>query len=323
MTKVNISTLDVENHILRQLYGEFTRYGAKPPTADVKANGAKLMLAVAGADKRITARQREAFVNVCNVIGVPASSIEALRNAEPHAWNPSELSADARPFAGIFVSEGIRVACAETVDAAKREAIVNIAKQVGVNPSFVADLESLVLAEKTLRANRYRLLASPRVVTKLGTGPLVEAGAHARSFELGQDVGPMPADVGYKAGRAMLTVAAGDGEITATELAHFLGIAASMGVPREGLEDFAAFDGAKARLTDYFDDSVRPLARIVLLDAVRTARADGFAQKERALAKRGAKNLGIEESWVDALEAQLLAEDGIRNARIALLGKNA
>jgi tellurite resistance protein len=92
-----------------------------------------------------------------------------------------------------------------------------------------------------------------------------------------------------------------------------------MGAPPEMREEFAKFDAVDARLEDFLDENVRPVARIVLLDAIRVSRADGFAEKERALAKRGARRLGIEESWVDAMEAQLVVEDAIREARVLAL----
>jgi hypothetical protein len=279
------------------------------------------MLAIAGAGTPITPRQREAWVSACNVIGVSQQTIAELRNVDPSKLKPADiLDARARPYAGVFVSEGLRAASAEPIDEKKREAIGRVANAVGVAPNLVAELEGILAIEKSARANRYRLLASPRTVNKLGTGPLVEAGAHARAFELGQDMGGMPSDLGWKCGCSILAIAAGDGDLSETEMSYFFGVAASMGVPPDGLEAFAKFDAVGARLEDFLDASLRPIARIVLLDAVRVARADGFAQKERALAKRGAKRLGIEESWVDAIDAQLTIEDSLREARVKLLG---
>jgi hypothetical protein len=92
-----------------------------------------------------------------------------------------------------------------------------------------------------------------------------------------------------------------------------------MGAPAEMREEFAKFDPVGARVETFVDNNVRPLARIVLLDAIRVARADTFAEKERAMAKRGAKALGIEPVWVDEMEAQLVVEDAIRDARSSLV----
>ena len=71
MTRINLGTLDVQNHLLRELYGDPARFGVAAPNAQSKGLAAKVVLAIAGADGRVSPTERGAWNALCHVIGVP------------------------------------------------------------------------------------------------------------------------------------------------------------------------------------------------------------------------------------------------------------
>lgn len=131
--------------------------------------------------------------------------------------------------------------------------------------------------------------------------------------------GSLPGTFYDKLAKSILVVAAGDGRLTASERDYLVGLTKALGAPREVIESVRAFDPSRATLEDSFDKDLRPLAKIVLYDAVRTARVDGFAQKERELARRGAKLLGLDIGIVPSIEAMLAVEDAVRAARLSVI----
>jgi uncharacterized protein YifE (UPF0438 family) len=130
---------------------------------------------------------------------------------------------------------------------------------------------------------------------------------------------PLTAEVRRKVGQAVLVVAAGDRDLSKQEMDHFLGLMRSMGAPDEMLEEWQKFDYKAASLKGILDDHTRPLARIILYDALRVARCDGMKGEEREEAVRMAKALGVDVTLVPALEGLLGIEDAARAMRLRLL----
>lgn len=130
---------------------------------------------------------------------------------------------------------------------------------------------------------------------------------------------PLTPALREKVGKAILVVAGADGALSDTEMDYFLGLARTWGASDAQLEAFQKFDYRAARLADLLDAETRPLARIILYEAVRIARSDGFAANEREAAARAAKMLGLDAHIVVDIEALLGIEDAVRAARIRLL----
>jgi tellurite resistance protein len=130
---------------------------------------------------------------------------------------------------------------------------------------------------------------------------------------------PFPPELRAKVGKAVLTVAGADGTLSTQELNYFLGLVRAEGASDALLEEFQRFDYANADLGQFLDRETRPLARMMLYDAVRVARADGVSPKEREKAIQMAKELGVEPNIVPAIEGLLGIEDSLNAARIRLL----
>lgn len=130
---------------------------------------------------------------------------------------------------------------------------------------------------------------------------------------------PIPPEVQMKVGKAILCVAGADGDLSPTEMNYFLGVSKTMGLTDAHLEELMKFDYRAARLSDLLDKSTKPLARIVLYDALRVARADRVNPPEREAAIKMAKLLGLDPGLVTAIEGVLGIEDSLNAARIRLL----
>lgn len=131
--------------------------------------------------------------------------------------------------------------------------------------------------------------------------------------------GPVPGELFGKMGRAVLTIAGADGELSPREMGFVLGFARAAGAPPQAIEAFRTFNYRKANIEDFLDAQTKPLAKVILYQAIRVARADGFAQKERDTAIRGAKKLGLDPTIVQQIEAILALEDGARAARLSVM----
>jgi len=131
--------------------------------------------------------------------------------------------------------------------------------------------------------------------------------------------GPLPAPLFEKMGKAILSVVAADGRASEAEIQYLTGLARALGAPKSVTDSYRTFDPKTHRFEETFDATLRPMARVVLYDAIRTARVDGFAQKEREEARRGAAKLGLEPELVSRIEGLLAAEDGVRQARLSVV----
>jgi uncharacterized membrane protein YebE (DUF533 family) len=120
-------------------------------------------------------------------------------------------------------------------------------------------------------------------------------------------------------GMAILAVAGADGELSERELTFLLGRAKQFGVSDDGIEQMASFDYRSVNVETVAQQVPRSLARLLLYDAILTARADGFAEQEREAARRWARALELDVSVVEMIERHLEKEDQVRAERIALM----
>ena len=123
--------------------------------------------------------------------------------------------------------------------------------------------------------------------------------------------------------KAIMIIAAADGELSPPEWAALVGGFKAVQMPDAMLEELSRFDARNAKLEDYLSQDYRHLkapARIMLYTAIWISRADGhYAVEERAMAKRAAKILGIDDDMLAALEGHAEVEAATAAARAALL----
>ncbi len=129
----------------------------------------------------------------------------------------------------------------------------------------------------------------------------------------------IPPELMPKMGRAIILIAAADGELSKAEMDYVIARGRGIGVPEKFLAEARKFDFRSAKLKDVLDESIRPYARILLWDGMRAARADGISEPERQAARKAAKILGLDASIVDAMEGLLEVEAALGKARAALL----
>ncbi|HLE97704.1 MAG TPA: hypothetical protein VI997_10075 [Candidatus Thermoplasmatota archaeon] len=126
----------------------------------------------------------------------------------------------------------------------------------------------------------------------------------------------LPADLVLRYGKAVASVAAADGELSEAEVACFCTTMRAWGATDLELDEcFGAPEPSGAPL----EAALRPLARLILYDAIRVAAADGFGPVERDAARRAAERLGLDPGLVPAIEGLLGVEEALRAARLRLL----
>jgi len=118
--------------------------------------------------------------------------------------------------------------------------------------------------------------------------------------------------------RALLTIAAADG-LSETERAYFANLSRAMDMPEELVARYLAYDPRSASL----DELLAPLrdrhpVPYLLYDAVKLASVDGYSESERTRMADAARALGAELEQLRALEGLVAAENGVRQARLAL-----
>ena len=126
-------------------------------------------------------------------------------------------------------------------------------------------------------------------------------------------------DLRRKIGKAVLCVAGADGELSQVEWNYFLGLARSTGASDAMVQEFKDFDYQSADVKKFLDKETKPLARIILYDALRVARADGVQGLERDSAIKMAKAMGVDPAVIPAIEGLLGVEDALNAARIRVL----
>lgn len=139
----------------------------------------------------------------------------------------------------------------------------------------------------------------------------------------GTSVGGHDPEVQLRLAKAIMIIAAGDGELSPPEWEALVGGFRAVQMPDSMLEELARFDPTDANLEDYLEGDFKHLeapARVMLYTAIWISRADGvYAEGERAMAAKAAKILGIDDDMLAALESHAEIEAATSAARAALL----
>jgi tellurite resistance protein len=135
----------------------------------------------------------------------------------------------------------------------------------------------------------------------------------------GAPPGPVPPEWKIQVGKAILTIASADGELSDREWSMWKLLARIAGQPQSVIDELSHIDFTRERIETYVTPELRPAARGILHEAVKVARVDGYAEEERQAARRAATILGLDEQFVVALEAFLDMEDALNQARSRLL----
>ena len=294
--RLDLRTLNALEHQLAEQFGPLSRFGLPVPLpAGIMAEAGKLVLALASADGELSPRERETYLSILRSYGAPDADVDALRAFVPGPMVVERVVGGQKPsFLRCLVYDAIRTARVDGFAEKERTATVRIAQRLGLETGLVTAIESLLVVEDATRRARHRLLLTP-------------------------EVGSMPRELLSRIGRAVLIVAASDGELTEPEMRWFVGHMKASGAPDDLVEDFLKFDPRFAQLSDVLDERLRPFARTIVFDALRTARADGVSLRERVIAERAAEQLRLDAGLVAAMENQLEVETAVREARLHLL----
>lgn len=316
----NRNAIATGNHgrfVMEDVVGPLERMGFPLITQQFIVKLGKAVLYVAAGDGNVTPTERAACLEAMRRYGAAAAALEEIRTFDAKRAKLDEVvTAELRPLARFILHEAISVARVDGFGAKEREAAFQAARALGVPTGVVTAIEGILSIEETLKVARHGLIGLPSAPPP-GPNP-VEQGAETRAKEMGMG-GPVPKQLGAKIGKAILTIAGSDGHLSEREMGWFLGMARALGAPDDVIEDYQKFDYHSARLSDWFDEETRPFGRLILHDAIRVARSDGFGERERAAAVRAAGLLGLDTSLVQAIEGFLLVEDGVRAARMRVL----
>lgn len=137
--------------------------------------------------------------------------------------------------------------------------------------------------------------------------------------QYGAPPGPVPPEWKIQVGKAILTIAAADGELSDREWSKWKLLARIAGQPQSVIDELSRIDFTRERIETYLTPELRPAARGILHEAIKVARADGYAEAERQAARRAAAQLGLDEQFVIALEVLLDLEEALNRARARLL----
>lgn len=296
----------------------------------------KAVAFVAAGDGNVTPTERAALLDLARTYGASAATLEELRTFDARSAKlETVVTPELRPVARLILHDAIGVARVDGFGAKEREAAFQTARQLGVPTGVVTAIEGIFNVADAVRGARLTVIGQPPVPTGAN---MVESGAGVREREFGVgsapgardrdgsegrersgSAGPIPKELGVKIGKAILVIAGADGDLSEPELGWFLGMAYAMGAPNEVIEEYAKFDYHSASLTEFLGASTKPFARLILHDAIRVARQDGFGDRERMAAVRAAGLLGLDTSIVTAIEGFLLLEDAVRAARMRVL----
>jgi len=137
-------------------------------------------------------------------------------------------------------------------------------------------------------------------------------------------IAALPGQVLELYGCAVLSLAGADGELSKRERDLLLEEGRRRGIPEPVLAGWAGFDWQAADRRELLT-RVRPLlrpaqARLLIYDAIRTARADGsYALEERRAIEDAAELLGLDPEVVNALVGLVEMEEAVRKVRQGLI----
>lgn len=318
--RIDLDRIDLETHVLREGFGDPKRWGIPVPiTPEWRLAAGSLSQLIIGADGKVSPAEREASMMYGRLLGLTPVEEQKLRAVDPAKARIEEHARpELRPLLGPLLYVNIGIARADGFADEERIACRRLCKALGVDPNILVPIEMLLQLDDVALQNRHRLVAGPVDLTSAGAGPLIQENGFARAREYGFGPGPMPRDFARRFGESALLVAGADGNLSETELVWFAAHMRMLGAPRDLLEELLRFEPATAKIGEIVDARMKPFAKAVLLFGLRVARADGISPRERGLAEQGAKLLGLDASFVTALECQLRTEDALREARIKL-----
>ena len=123
--------------------------------------------------------------------------------------------------------------------------------------------------------------------------------------------------------KAVMIIAAGDGELSPPEWAALAGGMRCAQMPEAMLDELSRFDPKSTNLEELLQGDWKHMAspaRIILYTAIYISRADGtYAEGERAMAAKAAKIMGVDDDILSALEGHAEIEASAAAARAALL----
>lgn len=322
MASVNFAKITAFDHMMNEQFGGAERAGLPSPfPAGFAGNVGRVVLAVAAGDGNVSQRERDALIQIMRGYGASDAEVRQVRDFDPKKEPADAMLQHApRTILRAVLYDAIRVARVDGFADREREMARSTARKLGLDAGIVAGIEALIRVEDAVLESRRQLIRAPGTVREGHGGPAVDAGSDARAAEYGEEAREaIPRDFLVRVGKSIMTIAAADGTLSDDEMSWFIGHCRTVGAPDDVIEEFIAFEPKGARLEDFLDDSLRPLAASLVFDALRTARADGVTDRERKLAREAGARLGLDPSLVLALEAQLDIEAAVRDARIRLL----
>lgn len=320
--RFDLRRINALEHNLSEMFGSPERYGIRLPVpAGIMAEAGKVVLGIAGADGRVSDKEREAFVNILRSYGAPEEDIRAIQTFTPTSQGLETLvSQGPPPFLRCLVYDAIRVAKVDGFHAKERETTERVVKKLGLEHGLVAACEALIRIEDSVNAARERLLDPPRALPQGWETPRTNAGLEARGATFGSGGAiTLPREFHLAMCKAVLAIASADGDLSDTELTWWAGFARTLGTPVDVLEEALKVDYQSVAFEQVFDMRLKPYARVAIYSAVKAARADGVTTQEEIIAQRAAERLGLNNDFVNAVLGQLEVESGVREARINLL----
>lgn len=295
----------------------------------------KAILVVAGADGDLSDKEWSFFLGLARHFGASEGIIdEYLKFDHRGARLEDLLDASTRPAARVILFDAVRTARVDGFHERERASARRAAQVLGLDAGVVSAIESQLALEDGVRNARITLLSSNGPTLPAPAKSLSKDAPHAygQRFARGRIQyddffrderyglsGPMPHEFAMNVGKAILTVAGAEGSVSASEMGWFLDMVDALGAPPEAVEQFRRFDYKSAKLENLLTPELRPLARIILFEAMNVARVDGIHDKERQAAVKAARVLGVDASFVSAVEAYFSVEEAVRQARLRVL----
>lgn len=308
-----------------QVHVEGTVPDALDIPRELQRDLARACLAVAAADGELSDDELARCLARLRMLGADDALLADCR-ADARRIGLDDLAPmSLQPHARATVYAVVKVARADGLAATERAAAFALAQRLGLHAGFVSAVEAFHAVEDAARACRVGWLwqggGAPDELDGRDANdalPEDDVSVHVRRERYGLER-PISDDWLGRLGSVVLAVAAGDGAVGARERARLLALWRMLGASRETLADLGALDPRTLDVTSLVDKRMRPLARIVLLDAVEVCAADGMANAERAASRRAAAFLGLPPSVVPEVESVVNLAWGLRESRRRLL----
>lgn len=128
--------------------------------------------------------------------------------------------------------------------------------------------------------------------------------------------------------KALLVIAAADGEVSEQELDYWYNEQRLIGTREEYLDELKDFDWKNAKLEDLLSsldyDFEVSAGRVMIYQAIKMSQADSdYHERERASVFKAAEMLNIAEETVHSLEALVAMEANLDHMRHVLLGTSS